>query len=81
MTLRWSAEKWHKSFWCRLFGHRWHDGWWGSKPYLRASRGPVDGINEHHIRLDCECWRCGGRFHIANIHESALRRVLREGAE
>lgn len=77
MTLRWSAQKWDKNWKCRLFGHYWDDGWWGSEPYLRARGGPVDGIDEHHILLDCECRRCGKRQHVANIHESNIRKVMR----
>lgn len=76
MTLRWSAEKWHKNRMCKLFGHR-GQGWKGSPPYLRAVSGPVDGINEHHITLTCLCDRCGSRLPIAYIHESGIRRVIR----
>lgn len=78
MNLYWSPRKWEKApLMCRIFGHYWPDGWYGSEPYFTIKGGTVDGINEHHLYLYCKCWRCEETIHIANIHESAIKKVIR----
>lgn len=79
MSLKWTSYRWEGApLLCRLFGHRWQSGWWGDEPYLKAQSGPIDGIDEHHIRLKCRCRHCDEEFIIANIHESNIRKVLRK---
>lgn len=63
---------------CQLFGHKWEGGWYGSYPYLEAKQGAVDGIGRHHIQLYCKCDRCGNKYHIASIHEHAVKEVFQK---
>lgn len=72
VILRWPARKWEKApLMCRLFGHIWRDGWFGDRPYLRPSAGPVDNIGRHHVSLSCKCDRCGRKSTIAYVHDWA----------
>lgn len=77
IVLKWKAEKWHKApLGCRLFGHYWHQGWWGSKPYLQPGSAVWDNLDEMHINLTCECSRCGKRYPVARIHASSIARKV-----
>lgn len=76
MTLRWS-DPYAQNRWCRWFGHRWKDGWFGDHPYLTALSGPVDGIGRHHITLYCRCDCCGEKRVVAYIHESNVKQAIR----
>lgn len=70
VALRWPAKSYDTKakLSCRLFGHTWHAGWWGDKPYLNQKRGPVDGIGRQHIYLDCRCDKCDTRYTVAMMH-------------
>lgn len=72
VALRWPARSWENvPLMCRLFGHIWTEGWWGSEPYLtpRHRPGYVDGIGRSHVKLECRCDRCGEKSHVANVHD------------
>lgn len=69
VVLRWPAKKWEKApLMCRLFGHVWTAGWWGSAPYLRMYGGRKDGIGRSHYQLDCRCFRCDKKSTVAYTH-------------
>jgi hypothetical protein len=71
VSLRWTANSYDKvPLRCRLFGHIWRSGWWGSLPYLEPGSLPGyrDGVGRYHINLRLECDRCGSRFVVARIH-------------
>jgi len=76
MTVRWTAEKWHKNFWCRLFGHRWDHGWFGSEPYLRPEYHATDGVGTEHLYLKCRCDRCGENHTLARLHVQAVEHEM-----
>lgn len=40
-------------------------------PYLRATRGAVDGIDRHHVNLYGRCDICDKEILIAKIHADA----------
>ncbi|MGQ7794449.1 hypothetical protein ACUN0C_18745 [Faunimonas sp. B44] len=71
IVLKWPSWVWEKKAgWkCRWFGHVWEPGWYGDLPYLDAKPGPVDNIGRHHVRLLCECSRCGTTSQVAWVHD------------
>lgn len=68
VTLRWKAMPWHKNLWCRLFGHVWKSGWYGDKPYLRQTYKALSNLNTLHLKLECDCDRCGESHEVGYTH-------------
>jgi hypothetical protein len=67
MTTWVSAETWHKSRYCQLFGHR-LDGYMEGTPYARLEQGPTDNLGTVHMDLVKKCDRCGQRVIICKFH-------------
>lgn len=64
---RWSVAR---SWWCRIFGHKF-TGYMGGVPYLKTARGwaTTDGCGVKHVPLYGSCDNCNQDILVAQIHE------------
>ncbi len=77
VVLRWRPGPWEKvPLMCRIFGHKWVDGWFGDRPYFRQAFNAIDNLNTFHIRLSCECDRCGAQGDVGYIHHRSKSEIL-----
>ncbi len=53
---------------CSLFGHLPEKGYAGGVGYFKVWGGGVDGVNRHHLYLECNCERCGETYRVGNVH-------------
>lgn len=77
MTIKWTANEWKPNFWCRLFGHKWVDGWYGSEPYVKVEYYTVDNVGTEHLNLMCRCDRCDKDKLIARVHLSTVEAAVK----
>lgn len=53
---------------CRLFGHVWSGGWYGSLPYFSIQEFGHDNIGRIHGNLYMTCDRCNKKVNVGHIH-------------
>lgn len=69
--LKWSDE-YAKNLMCRLFGHKWNEGWYGSQPYLKPKYYTTDNLGTEHMKLYCRCFRCNQEVSIGFMHKQSV---------
>jgi hypothetical protein len=77
ITLRWATAPHEKApLLCRLFGHHWEGGWFGDRPYFRQEFKAIDNLNTFHVKLTCECDRCGATTPVGYTHHRSKSSII-----
>lgn len=64
---------------CSLFGHRPAFGYGRSEGYGYFTQlfDGTDGINRTHVKLRCDCERCGVNYQVGKIHLMSKEELMK----